>query len=504
MILGIVLAILVAGSVSMYVGWRERTRMRNLADVLPVTRGGRAEVRSDVEFSASTAATTVSLATVILAYFELAPYLGPWLFWTVITTGAGIAVVRLTATPLLQKLSSYAPHVPSLHEFLGSEFNSSRLQLVAGLCTSLGFLGAMAVELTVGSRFLAQFLPAIPPTILVCALAAVGVTYTALGGFRAVIVTDRIQMVGIWLMAGMLSLLYALYFVGHPQVLAPAARAMTDFSHRDGLSSFLLGIFIINVPTFLADMSMWQRIGGTSRVEDTRRGLLRSVGGVTAIWAVLCALAVVGPQLQGANAGSNALVAILMNLQTWIPGWVIPLIVCVVATGLLCAMFSTASTQLIAFVHAAHEDVLRRVRPSLSNTETTSSRLILVIASSIAVMIVEGLTRMGLSIADLVFGVYGSQLGLVPAVALALFGNRERLRGLGGWVLAGVALAFPVGWGLAIAGRIYGNSNLTFLAPVGSLATSLVMLIFGFLVRSGRRSDHISNGAHLRRGTRSS
>lgn len=487
MLAGVIVALGVAVGVSLAVGWREFRRVRQLSDILPVGRIGEATVRNSTEFSTSTTATTVSLATVILAYFELSPYLGPWLFWTALTTGAGLFVVRLAARPILERMERYGARVPSLHEFLGTEFDSTNLRLVAGVCTSLGFLGAMAVELTVGSRFIAQFFPMIPTSLIVLTLAGIGVTYTALGGFRAVIVTDRIQMGGIWIMVATLAIVYGMFFRSQPEDTENAIRLISDFSRRDGLSAFMLGIFVINVPTFLADMSLWQRIGATRESENTSHGLVRSAFGATAVWALLCVLAVIGPSL-GVNGEANALVGVLVSLKNWMPGSLVPIVVALIVTGLVSAMFSTASTQLIAFVHASYEDVIRRVHPSISSTSPFGVRVVLLVAAGIAVVLVESLSRAGLSIADLVFAVYGSQLGLVPAVCLALLFGRERLHGLGGWALSAVALAFPVGWVLAIAGRMVGNANMTFLAPVGSLLVSAIVLGLGILVRglSGR------------------
>ncbi|MCB0745099.1 MAG: hypothetical protein KDC67_14420, partial [Ignavibacteriae bacterium] len=182
------------------IGFHLSKQTKNIADMLPLKTGGLSVVKNSNEFSNSTVATTISLATVVLTFYELAPYFGFWwLLFPVITTSLGIYVVRLLAKPIWKKLKAYT-YKPSLHEFLSVEYNSPNLALIGATATSLGFLGAFAVELTVGSRFLGALIPEIPQFVSVITLSLVAFIYTMKGGFRAVIVTDKLQMITIWLL----------------------------------------------------------------------------------------------------------------------------------------------------------------------------------------------------------------------------------------------------------------------------------------------------------------
>ena len=87
----IIAAILLALIVYVVIGFVVGRRTKGVADLLPLASGRQAKIKSSAEFSTSTVATTVSLATVIMAFFELSRYLGLWLLWTVITTVAGQA-----------------------------------------------------------------------------------------------------------------------------------------------------------------------------------------------------------------------------------------------------------------------------------------------------------------------------------------------------------------------------------------------------------------------------
>lgn len=482
------IATLVSVAVYLGLGFALGRRTKNLADHLPVTTGHQARVASTAEFSASTVAATISLATVVLAFFELAPYLGTWLLWTVVTTVAGIAVVRLALRKILARMAPYGKHRPTLHEFLGREYDSSLVALIGAACTSLGFLGAFAVELTVGSRFLANLLPSIPVFLIVAALATVSLAYTSAGGFRAVIVTDRIQMKAIWLLLFALTVFYVFYIATHGGIRANFTKIpadVTNFSWREGLWAFMIGILIINVPTFLSDMSVWQRIAGTEDPKLVFKGLWSSVTGAGITWTAFVVLSCLVPIVATPVSTENPLLTLLHVLggSYGIFGSII-LFACLL--GLYGAMFSTASTQLVAVSHTVHMDIIRRNANNRgeimeSPQEVRLSRVLIVFAALVSMAVVAILTAAGFSIADLVFAVYGAQLGLFPPTLLALLNNRVELKRLAPWVLSAIALGFVFGWSSAGYGKYRGDANLVFLAPVASLLISSLVLGTGLI-----------------------
>src|ERR1700743_3328491 len=206
--------VIVALSISiifyLVLGFVYKKDIYNLGDIIPIIKGGAAKVKGDNEFSASTVATSISLATVILAFFDLIPISGLWLFWAVITTRLGLLFFSFLSRRIWQKLSVYT-HRPSLHEFIGTEFNSKKTGVIAAVFTSIGYLCMFALELTVGAQFLAGFISNVPHWIIIIVISTVGFTYTTLGGFRIVVVTDRIGMWFIWLLLFSLLCFFGIY-----------------------------------------------------------------------------------------------------------------------------------------------------------------------------------------------------------------------------------------------------------------------------------------------------
>ncbi len=494
----VIAGVVVSAGISLWAGFGQVAQMKTLGDLIPIWRPGRARVRTATEFSSATVASSISLATVVMAYFELAAYLGVWLLWTVITTALGMLVVRLVARRIWSKLARYGDRIPTLHEFLGSEFGSSGLSLVGATATSLGFLGAFAVELTVGSRLFAGLVPSAPVTVVVVIFALIGLVYTSAGGFRAVVITDRIQMISIWIFLSSLFFYYAVFIFQHGGLDTATHRLPADaltLSDREGLVSFLIGIFIINVPTYIADMGMWQRVTSIQNPADSLPGLVKSAGGASISWGTLALLAIFAPSVASWTGTSNPLIPVLRSLVS--PATTLGLgVLFICIAGLYAAMMSTASTQLIAVSHAVYEDIISRHAAAAPQERAESSaalsraRVVLIISASLAVIIVEALSRAGFSIADLVFAIYGAQLGLFMPVCLALFLSRDRLQLLSRWAMLAIAGGFIAGWGSALFGTLNHRPNWVFLAPGVSLVVSTFFLGAGWLLtkRNGDQS----------------
>ncbi|MBW8035414.1 MAG: hypothetical protein FVQ79_07235, partial [Planctomycetes bacterium] len=414
-------------------------RTSGIADLLPLSSSRKARVNNSAEFSSSTVATSISFATVIMAFFELAGYFGLWLLWTVVTTVIGLLVVRLFAKRIWGYISVYKRR-PTLHDFLGDRFNSKSLSRVGAVCTSLGFLGAFAAELTVGSRFFAGLIPAVPSWTIVVTLSTVAFIYTAFGGFRAVIVTDRVQMVSIWLLLVSLPVFYVYYILTHggwESSFNSMPKSVLSFSVADraGLTAFMLGIFVINVPAFISDMSVWQRISGAQNSKTVTKGLLSGIFNASITWTLLVLLACFVFMIVRPGEGVNPLIS-LIRVVGKTGGLFGMSVLFVTILGLYGAMLSTASTQLIAVSHTLYVDVFLpfvKHKPDGkvdSKKELNMPRIILVVAAIISTLLVQLLSMAGFSIADLVFAIYGAQLGLCPLVLISLMVSRENLKRL--------------------------------------------------------------------------
>ena len=468
------------------IGYWYSTKVRGLGDVLPLLLGKNARVENHQEFAASTVAATISLATVVIAFYELVGSLGLWLLWTAVTTAAGLLCFSMIAGRIWHKMSAY-DYRPTIHAYLGTEFSSKKLALVASLFTTIGYLSAFAVELTVGSRFLAGLLPQIPMLLTVVVITIVSFIYTGLGGFRVVVVTDRIQMWFIWLLIGSMAVYYAVTAssYGWSASANKIPAGLRTLTWNNGLTSFVLGIAVMNLLTFMSNMGLWQRIAGSQRPSVVVRGMWGSVVGAGTSWSLLVLIAVGSFMFVTPVQNENLLITMLKSMQGSLLGRVV---IFSVVLGLYGAMLSTASTQLIAVSHTLYEDVIAPFRGqdvhqrAELKIEALWSRLILVTSAIVAIAVMEFLRAFGFTVADLAFAVYGAALGLVPPIMFTLFFTRtttQRLSAPAGWA---VGLGFAACWISAAYGRITGNANLVFLAPITSTLVSSTIMITSLLI----------------------
>jgi len=494
MTLIVISALLLSILIYLTIGLLHRRNVRMLGDLIPVIKGKLAHVRGHSEFSASTVATSISLATVILAFFELVPIMGLWLFWAVITTSLGFLLFALLAKRIWFRLSTYQ-HRPSMHEYIGNEYGSKSVGLVASICTTIGYLCAFAVELTVGSTFLASLIPEIPLWVTVIIIAGIGFLYTSLGGFRTVVVSDRYQMWFIWLLLGALTLFYIIYSFnngGFQFVSKSLPENLKSITFSSALIPFILGLLVMNLFTYISNMALWQRIAGSPSSKIVTKGLYKTTFHSALSWGLFVVVAAGGLLLVKPVPGENLLSSLLHFLLN-VPGG--KLIIFIVVLGLYAAMLSTASTQLIAVAHTIYEDIFSVFRKKtlserlVDKKEVTISRVILISAAIIAIIIVELLRVFGFSIADLAFSIYGAALSLAPPILFSLFLPRTRLKLLSKAVKIAVILGFASAWFCAIYGKSTSNGNLIFLSPVAGFFASLIILTITLFI-IGYTKDH--------------
>jgi len=478
-------ALLLSIIIYIIVGLKYRKVILDLGDIIPIIRGRVAKVKNESELSASNVAASISLATVVVAFFDLVPGLGLWLLWPAITTALGFWAFSILSRKIWKRMSQY-DHRPSLHEFIGTEFSSKTVALIAAIFTTIGYLSAFAVELTVGSRFLAALLPGIPEWISVSVLAIVGLFYTAIGGFRTVIVTDVYMMRFIWLLLFSLIVFYGIYGISHGGIITSIQTipsSVRSLWWNNALIPFVLGIFIMNLFTYISNMGLWQRISGTQDPETIVKGMKKTVYQSALSWSLFALVAVGAFIIVKPSQGENLLITLMNHMIDKPLGKIV--LFCV-TLGLYGAMLSTASTQLIAISHTVYEDILAPFRKIslakriLLKGEVGFTRIILIVSALFAIVIVELLRLGGFTIADLAFSIYGAALGLVPPILFSLFMRREKLKRLGPWAITALILGFSSAWSSAIYGKIINEGNLVFLAPVFGLLISGIILLLGY------------------------
>lgn len=179
---------------------------------------------------------------------------GSWLLFTGLV-GAWLAIVFLIPKVYeLPQLKSYST-LPQIYEF----FYDKRVALVAGIITTLGYLGFTSAQIVAGAKLASGTFIDLSFTQAVVIMGVTAVGYTILGGLKAVIYTDTVQW--LVLMAGLLfaGLPYSYYAVGGWEAISSTLPAVYfDLSNVSWQQIVNWAITI--VPIWFVGMTLYQRI----------------------------------------------------------------------------------------------------------------------------------------------------------------------------------------------------------------------------------------------------
>lgn len=230
-------------------------------------------------------------------------------------------------------------------EMVGQRFGVAARRVVA-LAVALVFLVWGGAEIYVAANLLAPGL-GIPRAVAAGGIALVVGGYAAMGGFRAIVATDRMQFA---LVAGVL-----LLASGCAIVALARADAPLDFSAFEGslsgqpfLSLFAPGLalvvvsFIAYVPSGLFEPDLWLRVQAARSERAARGGVALAIGASAILLGVVPALlayaahATLPPDMLGTD-GDGILIALVSHVAA-------PWVLALVAVGLVAAAMSTVDT----------------------------------------------------------------------------------------------------------------------------------------------------------------
>lgn len=408
----------------------------------------------------------------------LASGMGAWILFAPPEVGALVGPVALAgyavgaAAPFLvfalcgPAIRRRVPRGRSIGEFAASRYGRSVRRWVS-LISALYMLCFLAAELTaIGA--ITSMLSKIPGGVAVIGVAAATLIYTAVGGLRASLVTDRWQA---WLLIALLVLVGLTATAGHPDVAfqapmpgVPAAEAL----------SVALALVIAVTAANLFHQGYWQRVWAARDGGALGRGALLG-GAVTVVVVALVGGLGMLAAMAGVPLGDPPIP--LFALLGGAPAWLAPPAL-VLAVTLVASSVDTLQNGLASLL--ATEG--RAGRVSLNGARTLTVLLMV----PVVVVALQGLSVLRLFlIADLLCATMAAPvlLGLWSRMSAtgAVAGGLAGLVGavLPGWVSGGslmagiVAASFP--GGVPTLGPFAG-------ALLASIATSV--LIAGLLPRA--------------------
>ncbi len=408
-------------------------------------------------------ASGMSLATVFIAFMQLAPDLGLALLWAVLFYSAGHLLLWL----LIPRIKTMIDRGETIHTFLGQRYASPAMRRAGSVATVVGFVGVFATELIVGTYiFESLFGPGSSYWAALVLFTSILLTYALLGGFRSVVRTDMIQSLAILFVTGLLVLVA--FSVGGP------VTGLGSFDEASGILALpwllLLNFFLINVLFPLIDMSAWQRVAAAVGPEAARAGVLPAALFFFVTWGLIVFSAVSLSTIVPADQDGGIMAALTIFAGS---GVVQAVLGAVGVAALVAAMLSTADTFLIAASQSMAMDIRQpQTAPGDGGDEAiiNLARSDMLLLALCGLLVCLGLKAIGFRVDQLVFAVYGSSLALVPTVALALAAPIQwslapfRLAAIGS-ILAGLF----AGWGYGVLTVVIEPAALEVLPLIGDL-----------------------------------
>ena len=317
----------------------------------------------------------------------------------------------------------------TLHGFLAERYQNNFIGYLASILSIIGFLGTFGIEILVGTKITNILFPSIPSIWIVIILSLVICGYTSIGGFKAVIDTERMQLIGS--IIGIFTVFgYALYYayINNIDHLDFGIINSNHFGFSNLTILFVVSLIVVNVPWQLIDMSVWQRVSSLEKQKDIKKGLSQSIIFIGISWFILISLGMLLNYFPNFQAPVNDDYATLFMEYIKVP-WVFALF----AAGCFAALISTADTLLIASVQTFIFDILYP-KTSLEIFEKNSKGKNLInygrnwvfIFGVISPLIIYLMSIIVPGILDLFFLVYSAQIILLFPVLFAIYSSNTR------------------------------------------------------------------------------
>jgi len=471
------LAVLLPLLLYIYLALRVRKEISTLGDFFPLARFVKAD-----EFGRSTAAAGVSLATVILALVNLAPFLGLGLFVTIASYVAGFVLLYLVAPTILRA----NPKNQTLQAYLGGAYESGSVKKVSILFSFVGYVSIFSMELLVGVTVLEPFMGENALFLSGLYLLFI-IVYSCIGGFKAVVATEQWQIR--FVIAAVLAMVAVIpmILVGQTSKVDLSAVANTVVNSWSAPLSFTIGIIAMNLPAAISDSGTWQRICATRSEEDARAGIRRAIPIFIVVWGTLIVGACFAAQVAIAGGsfdpGKGSLMTyIVTTLATG--GAFHTAVLFVFLLGLFAAMITTADSLLLVAAQMLSIDVLKlQSRDESEEKKINRARAILASIAVLSFSLFVLFKTIKFDVVQLIFSIYGANLALFPSVLAALFlGGRLNLPKSAIAATLSVVAGFSSAWISAIYGKLSGDMGWLYNAPVVALVASCAV----FIIFSGR------------------
>jgi SSS family solute:Na+ symporter len=303
--------------------------------------------------------------------------------------------------------------------------------------------------------------------------------YVVIGGFLAVAWTDFIQMIVLVVGLAIIAVFSADLAGGSDKVMAAIqSKDLWNFLPPPQFTdvAFFIGAAVTMMLGSIPQQDVFQRVMSARNAETARNGAV--IGGVSYILFAFVPMFIVASAV--VVMGESALEMARNDYQRVLPTFVLtkmPLVMQILFFGaLLSAIKSTSSATLLAPSTSFVENILKNLRPGMSDRQQLFAMRATIVTFT-ALVLAYAIAMKGTSIYDLVSAAYQVTLvGAFVPLVMGLYWKRATTQGaivsvafgIGTWILF-----FPQVGGELLAARFPGQLAGLIAAFVGLVAGSL-------------------------------
>jgi solute:Na+ symporter, SSS family len=303
--------------------------------------------------------------------------------------------------------------------------------------------------------------------------------YVVIGGFLAVAWTDFIQMIVLVIGLSIIAMFSADLAGGADKVFAMAqSKELWNFLPPPTFTeiAFFIGAALTMMLGSIPQQDVFQRVMSAKNSQTAQRGAV--IGGVSYILFAFVPMFIVAAAV--VVMGDSAMEMAKNDYQRVLPTFVLtkmPLVMQIVFFGaLLSAIKSTSSATLLAPSTSFVENILKNLRPHMSDRQQLLAMRVTIVAFT-GTVLAYAIAMKGTSIYDLVSTAYQVTLvGAFVPLVMGLYWKRATTQGAIASLAAGIVvwvLFFPQVGGEALSKLFPGQLAGLLTAIVGMVAGSL-------------------------------
>lgn len=388
----------------------------------------------------------------------------------------------------------YKMSLLTIGDFYRSRFGES-VEIFCSVAIILSYLGWVAAQITaLGLVFSVLSGGAIAPAMGMTIGTVLVLVYVLIGGMLAVAWTDFIQMIVLVVGLSLIAYLSADLAGGADKVLDLAVandwfRILPEHTPEGWLA--FIGAAVTMMLGSIPQQDVFQRVMSAKDSDTARKGAI--IGGFSYLAFAFVPMFVVASSLIIMPAETKALLA--SDPQKVLPTLILskmPLVAQIFFFGaLVSAIKSTSSATLLAPSTSFVENILKNIRPGMSDQQVLRALRITILVFT-ALVLTYAIQMQGTAIYDLVSSAYQVTLvGAFVPLTLGLYWRRATTQGALLSIVSGIGV-----WGTMLAASTLELSwASTFPPQLAGLGAALAGMVLGSLAPQ-RIADHRTRLAH--------